>query len=200
MKASCAIEITSDRASLLPMILSRVGRRSFDRGGAIGAGEEGERGVDVRLLVPGKHIDNWLAWFSAQSHYQELLDAGGGAMSPLHGAIPPMGTATGESLRALLVSAGFLLSFALAEGWRRRFGPPRLRSAAVNSRAVCDSSGGLPSFQRGQPLGDGGAFLHHSACSCCVRHLITVCVAVWLDGRLSQATDSSGHVPGKAHS
>jgi phytol kinase len=45
-------------------------------------------------------------------------------MSPLHGATPPMGTAAGESLRALLVSAGFLLIFAADEEWRRRFGPP----------------------------------------------------------------------------
>ena len=45
-------------------------------------------------------------------------------MSLLHGAIPPIGTASGESLRALLVGVGLLLIFAAAEEWRRRFNPP----------------------------------------------------------------------------
>jgi phytol kinase len=45
-------------------------------------------------------------------------------MSLLLGVIPPRGTAAGESIRALLVGAGFLLILGMAEGWRHRFGPP----------------------------------------------------------------------------
>jgi phytol kinase len=45
-------------------------------------------------------------------------------MSLLPGVIPPLGTAGGESIRALLVGAGFLLILGMAEGWRRRFRPP----------------------------------------------------------------------------
>lgn len=33
-------------------------------------------GVDVRLLLPGHHIDNWIVRASAQARYQELLEAG----------------------------------------------------------------------------------------------------------------------------
>ena len=33
-------------------------------------------GVDVRLLLPGEHIDNASARYSAQNHYAELIDAG----------------------------------------------------------------------------------------------------------------------------
>lgn len=33
-------------------------------------------GVDVRLLLPGSHIDNWIVRASAQARYQELLEAG----------------------------------------------------------------------------------------------------------------------------
>jgi cardiolipin synthase A/B len=33
-------------------------------------------GVDVRLLLPGPHTDNWIARASAQARYQELLGAG----------------------------------------------------------------------------------------------------------------------------
>ncbi len=45
-------------------------------------------------------------------------------MSAVFGAFPPMGTAAGEIIRAALVGAGFLVIFAAAEGWKRRFGPP----------------------------------------------------------------------------
>jgi len=38
--------------------------------------KKAREGVDIRLLVPGKHIDNRLVWLSAQSHYEELLAAG----------------------------------------------------------------------------------------------------------------------------
>jgi cardiolipin synthase len=38
--------------------------------------KKAKEGVDVRLLVPGKHIDNRMVWLSAQSHYEELLNAG----------------------------------------------------------------------------------------------------------------------------
>jgi cardiolipin synthase A/B len=38
--------------------------------------KKAREGVDVRLLVPGKHIDSWVPWFIAQSHYEALLDAG----------------------------------------------------------------------------------------------------------------------------
>jgi len=33
-------------------------------------------GVDVRLLLPGKHIDNASARYSGQNHYDELMEAG----------------------------------------------------------------------------------------------------------------------------
>jgi cardiolipin synthase len=33
-------------------------------------------GVDVRLLLPGPHTDNWITRASAQARYQELLEAG----------------------------------------------------------------------------------------------------------------------------
>ena len=33
-------------------------------------------GVDVRLLLPGPHTDNWIVRASAQARYQELLEAG----------------------------------------------------------------------------------------------------------------------------
>ncbi len=33
-------------------------------------------GVDVRLLLPGPHTDNWITRASAQARYDELLDAG----------------------------------------------------------------------------------------------------------------------------
>jgi cardiolipin synthase len=33
-------------------------------------------GVDVRLLLPGHHTDNWITRASAQARYQELLEAG----------------------------------------------------------------------------------------------------------------------------
>ena len=33
-------------------------------------------GVDVRLLLPGSHTDNWITRASAQARYQELLEAG----------------------------------------------------------------------------------------------------------------------------
>jgi cardiolipin synthase len=32
--------------------------------------------VDVRLLLPGPHTDNWITRASAQARYQELLEAG----------------------------------------------------------------------------------------------------------------------------
>ena len=38
--------------------------------------EKARAGVDVRLLLPGWHIDNHTARLSAQSRYQALLDAG----------------------------------------------------------------------------------------------------------------------------
>ena len=43
---------------------------------AVGAGRQGESGVDVRLLLPGPHTDNWITRASAQARYQELLEAG----------------------------------------------------------------------------------------------------------------------------
>ena len=33
-------------------------------------------GVDVRLLLPGPHIDDWMARASSQARYDELLQAG----------------------------------------------------------------------------------------------------------------------------
>jgi cardiolipin synthase A/B len=38
--------------------------------------EKAKQGVEVRLLLPGKHIDNRLVWRSAQANYKELLKAG----------------------------------------------------------------------------------------------------------------------------
>jgi cardiolipin synthase len=38
--------------------------------------EKARAGVDVRLLLPGHHIDNWVVRASAQARYQELLEAG----------------------------------------------------------------------------------------------------------------------------
>jgi cardiolipin synthase len=33
-------------------------------------------GVDIRLLLPGRHTDNWVTRASAQARYQELMEAG----------------------------------------------------------------------------------------------------------------------------
>jgi cardiolipin synthase A/B len=38
--------------------------------------DKARAGVDVRLLLPGHHIDNWIVRASAQARYQELLEAG----------------------------------------------------------------------------------------------------------------------------
>jgi cardiolipin synthase len=38
--------------------------------------EQARRGVDVRLLLPGPHIDNRMNRWSAQTHYDELIRAG----------------------------------------------------------------------------------------------------------------------------
>jgi cardiolipin synthase len=38
--------------------------------------EKAKSGVDVRLLLPGPHTDNWITRASAQARYQELLEAG----------------------------------------------------------------------------------------------------------------------------
>jgi cardiolipin synthase A/B len=38
--------------------------------------EKAKNGVDVRLLLPGPHTDNWITRASAQARYQELLEAG----------------------------------------------------------------------------------------------------------------------------
>jgi cardiolipin synthase len=38
--------------------------------------EKARAGVDVRLLLPGSHTDNWITRASAQARYQELLEAG----------------------------------------------------------------------------------------------------------------------------
>ena len=38
--------------------------------------EKAKSGVDVRLLLPGSHTDNWITRASAQARYQELLEAG----------------------------------------------------------------------------------------------------------------------------
>ena len=38
--------------------------------------QQASKGVDVRLLLPGKHIDNASVRFSAQNHYDDLMSAG----------------------------------------------------------------------------------------------------------------------------
>lgn len=38
--------------------------------------ERARAGVDVRLLLPGEHIDNASARYSAQNHYEALMEAG----------------------------------------------------------------------------------------------------------------------------
>jgi cardiolipin synthase len=38
--------------------------------------EKARAGIDVRLLLPGYHIDNWIVRASAQARYQALLEAG----------------------------------------------------------------------------------------------------------------------------
>jgi cardiolipin synthase len=38
--------------------------------------DKARAGVDVRLLLPGHHIDNWIVRASAQARYQDLLEAG----------------------------------------------------------------------------------------------------------------------------
>ena len=38
--------------------------------------QKAHKGVDVRLLLPGAHTDNWIVRSSAQARYQELLEAG----------------------------------------------------------------------------------------------------------------------------
>ena len=38
--------------------------------------EKAKSGIDVRLLLPGPHTDNWITRASAQARYQELLEAG----------------------------------------------------------------------------------------------------------------------------
>jgi cardiolipin synthase len=38
--------------------------------------DKARAGLDVRLLLPGHHIDNWIVRASAQARYQELLEAG----------------------------------------------------------------------------------------------------------------------------
>ncbi len=38
--------------------------------------DKAKAGVDVRLLLPGEHTDNWMTRASAQSHYQVLMNAG----------------------------------------------------------------------------------------------------------------------------
>ena len=38
--------------------------------------EKARAGVDVRLLLPGHHTDNWIVRASAQARYQELMEAG----------------------------------------------------------------------------------------------------------------------------
>ena len=38
--------------------------------------EKARAGVDVRLLLPGHHTDNWFTRASAQARYDELLQAG----------------------------------------------------------------------------------------------------------------------------
>ena len=41
-----------------------------------GLKDQARAGVDVRLLLPGEEIDNPLVRYSAQSHYEDLLEAG----------------------------------------------------------------------------------------------------------------------------
>jgi cardiolipin synthase len=38
--------------------------------------EKAKAGVDVTLLVPGRHTDNWVTRASGQARYQQLLEAG----------------------------------------------------------------------------------------------------------------------------
>jgi cardiolipin synthase A/B len=38
--------------------------------------KKAQQGVEVKLLLPGKHIDNTLVWLSARANYEELLKAG----------------------------------------------------------------------------------------------------------------------------
>lgn len=38
--------------------------------------DKARAGVDVRMLLPGHHIDNWIVRASAHARYQELLEAG----------------------------------------------------------------------------------------------------------------------------
>jgi cardiolipin synthase A/B len=38
--------------------------------------DKARAGVDVRLMLPGRHTDNWIVRASAQARYQELLEAG----------------------------------------------------------------------------------------------------------------------------
>jgi len=38
--------------------------------------EKARAGVDVRLMLPGAHTDNWIVRASAQARYQQLLEAG----------------------------------------------------------------------------------------------------------------------------
>jgi len=38
--------------------------------------EKAKQGVEVKLLLPGKHIDNRLVWRSAQANYEDLMKAG----------------------------------------------------------------------------------------------------------------------------
>ena len=38
--------------------------------------KQARAGLDVRLLLPGSHTDNWIVRASAQARYQELLEAG----------------------------------------------------------------------------------------------------------------------------
>lgn len=38
--------------------------------------EKAKTGVEVRLLLPGPHVDNWFVRASAQAHYKRLMEAG----------------------------------------------------------------------------------------------------------------------------
>jgi len=38
--------------------------------------KKAQQGVEVKLLLPGRHIDNTLVWLSARANYEELLKAG----------------------------------------------------------------------------------------------------------------------------
>jgi cardiolipin synthase A/B len=38
--------------------------------------QKAKQGVEVTLLLPGRHIDNRLVWLSSQANYEELLNAG----------------------------------------------------------------------------------------------------------------------------